>query len=119
LLSNEIAKGTFCAKKQGEETFWSFHNQVLNSSLLTEAENLTSIQSIDKKIMDSLKSLNFDSSSFQSCLQSNEAHYYVQSMRAQLSTSLGMQTLPRLYLNRRQTDLSLNEIEDILKEKLQ
>ncbi len=119
-LSAALARGSFCAKEQGDKQFWDFHNKIFLSKIPKyQGElNKTSSKKMDDKVIEFAKEVNINTVLFEACLNSNKANNYIQNVKSQLSYSNGFQGIPSFYLNRRPITYALNEIERSLQLKL-
>ncbi len=114
-----FAKGAYCAQEQGNDKFWEFYQK----SLVKNNKNKNEIDIKDKeiikknveKVAESAK-LNMDN--FKNCLGSKKIADTLISVQNQLYSTNGFKGAPALYLNRRELNISLNDLEKNLKNEL-
>jgi protein-disulfide isomerase len=119
-LGVAFAKGAYCAKEQGNDLFWNYHEKSLKRPLPTAEENgdFKDSQHLNNEVIKVAKATNLDINKFTSCINSNNANITIQKVQNQLYSSSGFQGTPTFYLNRRPIRVSLKELKSKLQNEL-
>lgn len=117
-LSGFFAKGAFCAQEQGNDKYWSYSRKALTfTSKNNENENLKSDE-IKKKVVNIADSAKLDLKSFNTCLDSKKVNDKLILIQNKLYSTNGFQGNPTIYLNKRELNFSLNELDDRIKNEI-
>lgn len=101
--SHQIARGAFCAGKQGK--FWEFHDKAF--------ENQNSLS--DKSPEAFAKLLSLDEAKFKTCLSSSEAKKHVDNSAAE-GRRIGISGTPSIYVNgKKLTATEMHDLENAIK----
>ncbi|MFW7377327.1 MAG: DsbA family protein [Oligoflexus sp.] len=98
-LSGSLAEGAFCAQKQGDESFWKYHDLAFSG----EWGSMTDAPSQDKP-KEIAKKAGLDEASFASCLESQEPKEFIAETR-EIVNSMGVSGTPTFFLNNRRMNL--------------
>lgn len=119
-LSGTLARGAFCAKKQGSDLFWKYHERAFQVPF----EKMKVEKGVDEQkafaadTVDVAKGAGLDVKAFEECLSSADAKAYLQKTQNDFNASNGFQGTPAFYLNNKMLELSPQQMEASLKAAL-
>ena len=115
-LSGALARGAFCANKQGQDKFWKYH--ALAFQVPWDKNQVPTGQdpaSYYNNVTDNLAvGAGLDASAFNTCLSSNEAMSYIKNVQDSFNESKGFQGTPAFYLNNKIIQASPEQLSNTL-----
>ncbi|APJ03164.1 DsbA family protein [Silvanigrella aquatica] len=119
-LSGALARGAFCATKQGGKQFRDYHSLAfqISFSKATPPAGVEPTKAFDNESIEIAKQAKLDVPSFSSCLTSNEANEHLIKVQNQFNSSIGFKGTPTFYLNGRLIDVNPQQLEATLKTAL-
>ncbi|APJ03781.1 DsbA family protein [Silvanigrella aquatica] len=119
-INGFFAKGAYCAKEQGQEQFWNFNNLSFKKSLPSADEQriLNDSAKMNAEVIQVAKSAHLDIDKFSSCLNSNNIRIELQNVQNKLYASGEFKGAPSFYINKRSVRVSLQELENTLKDEV-
>jgi protein-disulfide isomerase len=119
-LSGALARGAYCATKQGEKQFWDFHSQAFQIpfSKATPPAGAEPTKVFHDEAIELAKQANLDVNAFSTCIVSNEANDYLLKVQNQFNSSTGFKGTPTFYLNGRLIEVNPQQLEATLKTAL-
>lgn len=117
--SGYFAKGAYCAQEQGNEKFWEFYQKSLAKNKKNKNEmNINDKEIMKKNVVEVAESVKLNIDNFKNCLGSKKIADTLISVQNQLYSTNGFKGAPALYLNRRELNISLNDLEKNLQNEL-
>jgi protein-disulfide isomerase len=120
MLSGALAKGAFCALKQGNDLFWKYHAAAFQ--VPWDKNNAPAGQNPDSYFssvaVDVAKSVGLNDTAFAACLSSKEANDSLSAMQSQFNESKGFQGTPTFYLNNKMVQIEPDQLAATLKAAL-
>lgn len=101
-LSGLLAQGAFCARKQGDDVFWRFHNAAFE--VATREKLSTGAPADAAKAKQIATAAKVDLAKWEPCLKSEEAKKYVSSSVDRMA-AVGVASTPTFFLNGRKLHL--------------
>ncbi len=119
-LSGALARGAYCATKQGQKQFWDYHSQAFQIpfSKATPPLGAEPIKVFNDEAIELAKQAKLDVPSFSTCIVSNEANEYLLKVQNQFNSSTGFKGTPTFYLNGRLIEVNPQQLEATLKTAL-
>jgi len=114
-LSGMLARGAFCAKEQGDDKYWKYHENVFKTPISFLENSINNINKTHDLILRLVKSAKVDEKLFSSCLSSDESSHFIQNLRFKLSATEGLKGVPSFYFNRKNIQTSLKDFNKFLK----
>lgn len=119
-LSGALARGAFCANKQGQDKFWKYHAAAFQvpwekNQVPTGLDATTYYNNITTEVG---QNSGVDSATFSTCLTSNEAKDYIKNVQATFNESKGFQGTPTFYLNNKIIQASPEQLSNTLQAAL-
>lgn len=116
-LSEYLARGAFCASKQGDKQFWNYHSQAYKVpfSKATPPKDQDAIKFFINETIEVAKQSKLNVNLFSSCLDSTETNEYILKVQNQFNSSNGFKGTPTFYLNDRIADVNPYQLEESLK----
>lgn len=111
-LSGALAKGAYCATKQGEKAFWDYHNIAFQVPFAKANPNVPDAAKVftDEAIAVAKQS-NLDTKLFTDCMDSSESNEYMQKVQSQFNNSTGFKGTPTFYLNGKILEANPQQLE--------
>lgn len=115
LLSGALMRGGFCARQQGDDVFWRFHELAFRNATekgwkLTDPDDRGVVEAMAGEI-------GLERNKFKDCLNSPDARYHVLK-NIELMSAVGMSGTPTFYLNNRRILHHSGELRDLIASKL-
>ena len=102
-LSGTLARGAFCARQQGDEMFWKWHETAFRVS---QAKGWKATDPDAKEpAIEVAKEAGIDQTTFEACVPSPEAQIYVKKI-ADAMQGIGVNSTPVFFLNGRRVQTS-------------
>lgn len=119
-LSGALARGAYCATKQGEKQFRDYHSQAFQVpfSKATPPVGAEPTKSFNDEAIKVAKEAKLDVASFETCITSNDANEYLNKVQNQFNSSTGFKGTPTFYLNGRLIEVNPQQLEATLKTAL-
>ncbi|WGL59910.1 thioredoxin domain-containing protein [Pigmentibacter sp. JX0631] len=116
--SGYFAKGAFCAQEQGNDKYWDYSRKVLAQIAKNSSnENLKSDE-IKKKVISIAGNTKIEIKNFSTCLESRKINDTLISVQNKLYSTNGFKGSPTLYINKRELNFSMNELESRIKNEI-
>ena len=115
-LSGTLARGAFCAKQQGDEAFWKYHEK----AFATAKEKGWKSTDPDSKdpVLEVATAAGIDGAKLEACLATPEAQAFVKNTTDSMHKA-GVSGTPTFFLNGRRLSLSNKSLKDAVMGRLQ
>jgi protein-disulfide isomerase len=119
-LGAAFAKGAYCAKEQGNKSFWNYNEKSFEKPMPTVEENgfFKDSKQLNKEVIEVAQHAKLDMDKFTSCVNSGRGNLMMQKVQNQLYSFNSFQGTPTFYLNRRTVQVSLKELDSKLRNEL-
>lgn len=115
LLSGSLMRGAYCARQQGDDVFWRYHELAFRNAA-DKGWKLTDPD--DRGLVEGLASeMGIDRNKFKDCLNSPDARYHVLK-NIELMSAVGISGTPTFYLNNRRILHHTGELRDLIASQL-
>jgi protein-disulfide isomerase len=118
-LSGALARGGFCAQKQGEEKFWKYHDKAFAVNLeAAKAVSPNAELEFNAHAVTAAKESGVDEKAFGECLSSAEASEFVENTNKKMM-GLGVNGTPTFFINNRKVSLGSTRLADAVQKALE
>lgn len=105
-LSGMLARGGFCANKQGSEQFWKYHEKAFGVSLdLAKPKGADAAKEFTETSIAVAKESGIDAAQFEKCLISEESKKAMEDASTAMS-NVGVKGTPTFFLNNRKVGMA-------------
>lgn len=105
-LSGALARGGFCASKQGEDGFWKYHDKAFQIPLeAAQSVSPDEAKEFNAHATTAAKDAGLDVAAFEKCLTSDEAKQFVDQTNTKMN-SVGVSGTPTFFINERKVSVT-------------